>query len=109
MKQDGKRYNGWTNYETWVTALWLGNDAATYDYWSEATRKSRASAPFAAQVKNGSWTIEEAARFALADQLKEEVTAAAPLAEASLYADLLGAALQEVDWHEMAEHYLANE
>jgi len=24
-------YNGWTNYETWNVALWLGNDEGLYN------------------------------------------------------------------------------
>ena len=44
----------------------------------------------------------------MADQLKEEITDGSPLREASMYADLLGAALSEVNWSEIAEHYLAD-
>ena len=26
-------YNGWTNYETWAVALWIGNEPGSYEYW----------------------------------------------------------------------------
>lgn len=29
-------YNGWTNYETWNVALWIGNDQGLYDLAREA-------------------------------------------------------------------------
>jgi hypothetical protein len=109
MEQDEQRYNGWTNYETWVTALWLDNDQASQDYWREAARESRDTAPVASQVEEGTWTVDQAARFTLADRLKEEVSEGTPVTEeTSLYADLLGAALQRVNWHEMADHWLDN-
>lgn len=25
-----EKYNGWTNYDTWLVALWLGNDYNNY-------------------------------------------------------------------------------
>ena len=109
MKQKERKYNGWTNYETWVTALWLDNDQATQDYWREVAQECRDEAPAASQVEDGIWTISQTARFTLADRTKEEISDGTPVtAEASLYADLLGAALQEVNWQEIAEHWLDN-
>lgn len=109
MSQNDKNYNGWTNYETWVTALWLDNDQATYAYWRDAARECREEAPSDCMVKEGVWTVQHAARSFLADRLREEVSYSTPVtSEASLYADLLMAALHEVNWREIADHLLEN-
>ena len=100
-------YNGWTNYETWVVALWLDNEQPGYLYWREQAAHHRQEAQHAPEVQRGIFTAEQAARCNLADQLKEEVVEASPLCEASMYTDLLGAALSEVDWLEIADHWLA--
>jgi hypothetical protein len=86
-------YNGWANYETWAVKLWLDNEEASYRYWAEEAR---------------SWHGRDDAARGLARQLEEEVTEAAPLEDASLYSDLLRAALSEVDWFEIAESYLGD-
>lgn len=108
MTQNEKGYNGWTNYETWATALWLDNDEGSQNYWREIAGECRLAAPQADQVEKGYWSVEEAARFTLADRLKAEIVEGSPLQEASLYSDLLGAALQEVNWREIADHWLAD-
>jgi hypothetical protein len=47
-----------------------------------------------------------AARFNLADQLKEEITDAAPDLGASVYSDLLQAAIDSVNWQEIADNLI---
>lgn len=106
MEQTEKRYAGWTNYETWAVALWLDNDEGSQNYWREVAEECRLAAPHAEQVKMGCWSVAEAARFTLADKLKTEFEEGSPLDEASLYSDLLRAALQEVNWSEMADNLL---
>lgn len=92
-----KTYNGWTNYETWVVKLWLDNEEPTYRYWQE-----QADAAFAAAVDRVSpFTIDERAALALVDALKDEHEAALPDVT-GFTADLLNAAMSEVNWYEIA-------
>ncbi len=103
-----KRYNGWTNYETWAVSLWNDNDQATQVYWRQEASRQAQEAAHGEMVRDGVWTSKEAARFNLAEQLKEEITEAAPDMEASVYSDLLRAALDTVNWREIAENLLDN-
>ena len=32
-------YNGWTNRETWLVNLWLGNDMSSYDFLQRICKK----------------------------------------------------------------------
>ena len=94
-----ERYNGWTNYETWNVALRLG---AVYLYWQAATLDAWTDA-----ADDPPFTRSEVARRSLADRLRDEVTDGSPLADgASMYTDLLGAALQNVSWGEIADNWL---
>jgi hypothetical protein len=93
-------YNGWRNYETWAVGLWLDNDEGTHSYWRQAARESYRDAEATCGL-----TRKQAARADLADRLRAEVEEGAP-EQSGLYADLLHAALSEIDWHEIAEGYL---
>ena len=96
------RYNGWTNYETWAVALWIDNEEGSQVYWRQEAENATRTAKDSDQVADGIWTPNEATRFNLADQLKDEITDAAPDLGASVYSDLLQAAMDSVNWHEIA-------
>jgi hypothetical protein len=83
-------YNGWKNYETWNVALWLDNDQGTQEEMTDLAYRHR----------------DEPSDLAKA--IKDFVDEIQPDLGASMFADLLGAALDEVDYHEIAEHYLAD-
>ncbi len=106
MNDEAKNYNGWKNYETWCVHLWLTNEEGSYRYWREEAARHRKEAPRHANVRECIWSVELAERASLAEQMKSELEEASPLEEASLFSDLLNAALSEVDWHEVAEAFL---
>ena len=85
------KYNGWSNYETWAVALWLGNEEATYKYWRMCAQ--------ACVRENKEF---DQAKGSLAAMLRDEFQESAPDLGASLWADLLNSALGEVDWYEIA-------
>lgn len=100
------RYNGWTNYETWAVNLWLSNEQSSADYWADAARDAVDAAPDCKQVLAEIWKSEQAARYSLANRLESEISESSPISGSSLYADLMGAALQEVNWAEIAQHMI---
>lgn len=88
-------YNGWTNYETWNVALWLDNEEGSYHYVRDLLAD-------AIETHGPDSDDSDAAMFAFADSIEEMVTDSAPDLGATMFADLLGAALSEVSWTEIA-------
>lgn len=115
MSEKDTTYNGWTNYETWAVALWIDNEQGSQEMAQELARDARREASEHVNVKSGIWDAARAEVYILSDALREWVRdtpqedgGLLPDLGATLAADLMGAALDEVDWHEMAEHYLAD-
>ncbi len=84
-------YNGWTNYPTWCVNLWLSNDESLYqEAMAQAQRFSQSRGDLAQVLKD--WVCD----------------VLAPDLGATFAADLLGYALGEVDWHELAVSWTLN-
>lgn len=84
-------YNGWKNYPTWAVHLWLDNDQGSQDAWIEvATEHLDAEHP----------------RYEVSSRLKLWVREECESDDASMASDLLGYALDCVDWYEIADAYL---
>lgn len=97
-------YNGWEGgYETWLCSLWLDNDQGLYNYWRERTREVCDTA----EAEYEFLTDKQQAVSDLAEELKDWVEDNSPLADtANLYADLLSGAISEINFHEIAEHWV---
>ena len=97
-----KRYSGWTNYETWLVALWADNDEATYRHHQRLAQQT-----WDASKTDSTFSRREHATLDLAKSLRTEIEDAHPLTDhATLWADLMGAALAEVNWYEIAEQLI---
>ncbi len=101
-----KSYNGYTNYETWCVNLWIDNEEGSYNHVyamaSDVFESSEDSYNYSIN-----FTKEENALNELEDQIKDYIKETNPLADnASLFSDLLGSALDNVNWREIAENWI---
>lgn len=84
-------YNGWSNYETWNVKLWLDNEQGASEEMRDMARRAKSESDLAKQIE------------AFVDEFKPD------LLDASMFSDLLNAALGEVDWDEIAASYYEEE
>jgi len=119
-------YQGWANYETWAVALWCDNDEGLYherirlaedfkapedaDEWSDEPRFYDQHTAATCPGKPCGACCDHKERVhdvdGFAREIKEWVEGMMPDLDASLASDLLGSALSDVDWAEIAEHWL---
>lgn len=106
-------YNGWKNYETWVMALWIDNDAGSYEWSREQAREAFEQG--ADEMPANSGPEDDAAKlrevaYTLAQTLRDEYETAMydwMPEPASVFSDLLLSGFGEIDWHEIASNYLS--
>lgn len=98
-----KEYNGWYNYETWCVNLCLTNEESTDSYWRTSARLCFREATIKRQSFN---TVSEEARYCLSKLLESEVNESMPDLGASMFTYLLNAAMSEVNWVDIADHFL---
>ncbi len=77
-------YNGWTNYETWLANLWLGEA----DQTEELERI----------VRRALWRDR-------GKVIREHVEELFEFPTTGLAADFINAAMSAVNWEEIAQHY----
>lgn len=95
-------YNGWSNYETWVVKLIMDNEESSARHWGYI-----ATGVWEDAVAHDVFTVSEDARITLADILKADCEDGKPELT-SPYAELLNAALEDVDWLEIADNMLSD-
>ena len=88
-------YNGWFNYETWLFNLWHDDSFSgeAYEYYK-------------ASESDSTFTREENATFRLADHIKSLCEELYAPDENSFLSDITTASLQEINFHEIAKHYI---
>ena len=87
-------YNGWRNYETWATKLWMDNDEGTQAYWTERANEVRDD-----HAENAEQHLADEIEAAHQDNMPELT---------GVYADMLQASLSSIDWREIAANLLAD-
>jgi len=103
------KYNGYDNYPTWCYNLWQDNDEGNYHYIRELVNevKEECELDYDTNPYNDIFTLEQNINYKLQEALKDNFEENNPLInEASVYSDLLGWAVSNINWHEIAEYLI---
>lgn len=97
-----EKYNGYTNYETWNVSLWIDNNEGDYD-----EVQSQAIEHYNNAEAGTFSTKKQSAIHQFESWLRDAYNETNPLAsDSSMYSDLLQAALDSVNWYEIAENWI---
>ncbi|TFH00636.1 MAG: hypothetical protein E4H14_19420 [Candidatus Thorarchaeota archaeon] len=88
----GEKYNGWTNYETWATVLWIGNDESAQMTVRDMVRENPEDGDLARAIKE--W---------VEDNMPELPGFNDNCFPMGLFTDFLNASIKETNFYEIAE------
>ena len=107
MEVPHEPYDGFANYQTWCVNWWLGSDQEISRRCRELVTQAANVVQEATRIVDGIGSTTEATRTLLAGMLSELVDEFNPVADqTTLFSDLMGTALEEVDWHAIADGFL---
>jgi hypothetical protein len=104
MHEKDRKYNGWSNYETWNFKLWADNDEPTYKKVQSLIKEVLNTRTRGVTICSKSKT--DLAVALLSHSLRELAHNEAPEIQASFYSDVMMASVREVNYDEVAEHLL---
>jgi len=89
-----QKYNGWTNYETWLCNMWFDNFEFTdmMDMFDNCEDNCDVLDIIEEYIKS---TVEEYVEYSLS-----------PGDQHGFIHDMLNAVISEIDWRDIAEHYV---
>ena len=99
-----KKYNGWTNWETWNFKLWLDNEKSTYDLIQDQMKSfiKRHKGSFMEDTPTEIDKINKS-QNEFQKWLEEYAYEDKPELKPSFYSDALNASIREINFHEIAK------
>ena len=85
------KYNGWTNYETWIFNLWITNEESDYEYALELAEESENK--YGLSKKLEEWAEEMASDALTAYEYTH-----------GFIKDMVNSSVGEVNFYEVATH-----
>lgn len=94
-----KKYNGWTNYETWVTFTWLTNSEVDYNHMKYLITEGEKER----QERLKKYSVSASCEFIAGELLKAELEESSESTSEGLLLDLLTSAVGRINYTEIME------
>lgn len=97
-----ERYNGWTNYETWLAKVWIDNEENDQRYWQREAEQAVANnrdepCPDGAAIRELADDMKSSHQESMDENLN---------LPSGFFRDLLQGALDSVNWPEIAKTFI---